>query len=81
MHRLVLILLILSFISPVYAYKVFSYDENGNRVYRTIEQKDFAKYKNRKKRAYVRTPRTNWEVTDQMRARNKRTYSYYLSNR
>lgn len=56
------------------AYKVFYYDMQGNRVYKTIEQKDFAKYKNAPRRSYIRKPRTNWEITDQMRAR-KRTSS------
>ena len=58
------------------AYKVYSYDSNGNRVYRTIEQKDFAKYKNAPRRSYIRKPRLNWEITDKMRAR-KRTSSDY----
>ena len=60
----------------VEAYKVYSYDSNGNRVYRTVEQKDFAKYKNAPRRSYIRKPRTNWEITDSMRAR-KRTSSEY----
>lgn len=58
------------------AYKVYSYDLNGNRVYRTVEQKDFAKYKNAPRRSYIRKPRLNWEITDKMRAR-KRTSSDY----
>ncbi len=53
----------------VCAYKVYYYNENGERVYRTIEQKDFAKYKNAPKRAFIRHPRGNWEITDRMRAR------------
>ena len=57
------------------AYKVFYYDCEGNRVYKTIEQKDFAKYKNAPRRAYIRVPRENWEITDAMRAR-KKTYFY-----
>ncbi len=61
---------------PVEAYKVYSYNENGERVYRTIEQKDFAKYKNAPKRAFIRYPRTRWEITDSMRAR-KMTSSQY----
>ena len=61
-------------VPEILAYKVFYYDGNGNRVYRRIEQKDFAKYKNAPRRAYIRKPRTNWEITDSMRAR-KRTSS------
>ncbi len=69
-----LIVFSLLFSSKVCAYKVFYYDAEGNRVYKTIEQKDFAVNKNRKRRAYVRTPRTNWEITDEMRARKKTFY-------
>ena len=76
MRNFLLVFLILLFASPAEAYKVYSYDENGNRVYRTIEQKDFAKYKYAPKRAFVRRPRTNWEITPQMRAR-KLTSSQY----
>ena len=61
---------------PVEAYRVYSYDSNGNRVYRTVEQKDFAKYKNAPRRSYVRRPRTNWEITDSMRARKKTSSEY-----
>ena len=63
------------FLPEAFAYKVYYYDSQGKRIYRTVEQKDFAKYKNRKRRAYVRVPRTNWEITDAMRAR-KRTFYY-----
>lgn len=69
-----LLVFLLIFSSKVFAYKVYYYDTEGNRVYRTIEQKDFAKYKNRKRRSYVRTPRTNWEITDAMRARKQPFY-------
>ena len=72
---LALIVSLALFLPEVFAYKVYYYDSQGKRVYRTIEQKDFAKYKNRKRRSYVRTPRTNWEITDAMRAR-KRTFYY-----
>ena len=68
--------LILLLISPAEAYKVYSYDSNGNRVYRTVEQKDFAKYKNAPRRSYIRRPRTNWEITDSMRARKKTSSEY-----
>lgn len=61
--------------SQASAYKVFYYDSEGNRIYRTVEQKDFAKYKNAKRRSFVRVPRTNWEITDAMRAR-KHPYYY-----
>lgn len=70
---------LLMFSQPVFAYKSYTYDSDGNRVYKTIEQKDFARYKNIPRRAYVRTPRTNWEITDSMRE-NKHTYSYYKKN-
>ena len=76
---LLLFLLIMIFSSEVFAYKVYSYDSEGNRVYKTIEQKDFAKYKNAPRRAFVRTPRTSWEITDVMRAR-KKPYNYKGKN-
>lgn len=62
------------FASQAFAYKVYSYDENGNRVYKTIERKDYYKNKHRPKRSYVRTPRYNKDVTDVMRSR-KRTFA------
>lgn len=58
------------------AYKVYWYDENGERVYKTIEQKDFAKYKKFQRRAFIRVPRTNWEITDKMRARKMTTSQF-----
>lgn len=73
-----LIALILSS-KQVFAYKVYYYDEQGERVYKTIEQKDFAKYKNAPRRAHIRKPRINWEITDKMRAR-KKTYFYKGKN-
>jgi len=76
---LCLIMLYLFLTSEAYAYKVFYYDSEGNRLYRTVEQKDFAKYKNAKRRTFVRVPRTNWEITDTMRAR-KRPYYYKGKN-
>ena len=77
MFRLFFTLLCLSFlIQPADAYKEFSYNENGERVYRTISQEDFAKYKKFRKRTFVYHPRTNWEITDSMRAR-KMTISQY----
>lgn len=75
---LVLIILLLSY-RPVNAYKVYYYDKDGERVYKTIEQKDFAKYKNAPRRAFIRKPRTNWEITDKMRAR-KKAYHYKGKN-
>ena len=69
MRSFILIALIFLLTSPVEAYKVYSYDSNGNRIYRTVEQKDFARYKNAPKRSYVRKPRVSWEITDAMRAR------------
>ena len=69
MRPLILILSLLILTPQAFAYKVYWYDANGNRVYRTVEQKDFAKYKNAPRRSYVRVPRTNWEISDAMRAR------------
>ncbi len=77
MYRIFLILLVLIvYAQTAEAYKVYSYNENGERVYRTVEQKDFAKYKNAPRRAFVRYPRKNWEITEGMRAR-KMTSSQY----
>ena len=55
----------------VEAYKVYSYNSNGDKVYKTVEQKDFARYKNAPRRSYIRKPRANWEITDRMRSRKK----------
>ena len=71
MLKYILVFLIFFSTLPAEAYKVFSYDANGNRVYRTVEQKDFAYYKNAPRRAFIRRPRVNWEITDAMRARKK----------
>ena len=76
MRKVFCLLVIWLFLSSdASAYKVFYYDSEGNRIYRTVEQKDFAKYKQAPRRSYVRMPRTNWEITDAMRAR-KRPYYY-----
>lgn len=75
MIRLFCVILLFFVLVPEgFAYKVYYYDACGKRIYRTIEQKDFAKYKNRQRRSYVRTPRTNWEITDAMRARKRPFY-------
>lgn len=79
MRRAFLILLIISITLPVFAYKAYWYDENGNRVYKTISQEEISKNKNRPRRAYVRQPRKNWEISPEMRAR-KRTYNYKGKN-
>ena len=78
--KLLLICIFLIFSSSkAMAYKVFYYNAEGERVYQTIAQKDFSKYKKAPKRAFVRQPRKNWEITDQMRAR-KKTYYYKGKN-
>ena len=59
-----------------FAYKAYYYDEEGNRVYQSFNQEDFAKFKKQKRYAFIRQPRLNWEITDEMRARNKRTFNY-----
>ena len=69
MKSLIVIISLLIFTSQAQAYKAYWYDSEGNRVYKTIEQKDFAKYKNAPRRSYIKRPRTNWEITDAMRAR------------
>lgn len=80
MIKLICLIISMLIISPsVFAYKVFSYDENGNRVYYRVERKDYAYRKNQPRRAYRRVPRKNWEITESMRA-NKHTFSYYKSN-
>lgn len=68
---LIIILVIIFFSEPIFAYKVYSYDSEGNRVYKTVTQEEITKNKNRARRAYIRTPRTNWEITNEMRARKK----------
>ena len=59
-----------------FAYKVYSFDSNGNKVYTTVEREDYARFKNAPKRAFQRVPRTNWEITDEMRARKKLSSEY-----
>ena len=76
MRSFILIAVIFLLVSPAEAYKVFYYDSNGNRVYRTVEQKEFAYYKNAPRRSYIRRPRVNWEITDAMRARKKTSSQY-----
>ena len=77
MYKALCFILSLIFFAPsVEAYKVYFYNEKGERVYKTIEQKDFAKYKNAPRRTFIRYPRKNWEITDGMRAR-KMTSSQY----
>ena len=77
---LCVLVFVLFFAQEAFAYKAYYYDKDGNRVYKTVEQKDIAYYKNRKRRAYIRQPRLNWEITDEMRARNKRTFNYKGKN-
>lgn len=77
MKKLIIMFVILTLVVPEsYAYKVYWYDSNGNRVYKTIEQKDFARYKNMPRRSYVRQPRTNWEYSGK-RLNLKMTTSQY----
>lgn len=76
MRLFLLTLFILMTIPQAHAFKVYSYNSEGDRVYKTIEQKDFAKYKNAPRRSFIRKPRTNWEITPQMRAR-KQTSSQF----
>lgn len=76
MLRIFLLATLFFLVLPANAYKVFSYDSDGNRIYRTVEPKDYARYKNAPRRSYIRRPRLNWEITDNMRAR-KRTSSYF----
>lgn len=76
MKKIVCVLsLLVLFQQNCLAFKVYSYDEEGNRVYRTITPEEFSKYKKQKRRSFVRVPRTNWEISDAMRA-NKHPYYY-----
>lgn len=76
MHRLLLFLIIITLNTQnVFAFKVCHYNENGERVYRTITEEDIRRNKSIPKRSFVRIPRENWEITDTMRAR-KKTYYY-----
>lgn len=69
MRSLLFIIFLLSSLTPVEAYKVYYYDNNGNRVYHTVTQEEAKMYKNAPRRAFVRQPRKNWEITPRMRAR------------
>lgn len=71
----ILSILFLFFVPPSFAFKIYHYDQNGERVYTTVDPKDYAKNKSKPKRAFVRQPRLNWDITDEMRAHNKRTTS------
>ena len=78
MHKLIILILILVVnVQFSYAFKVFYYDNNGNRVYKMITQDDIKKNKNRPKRTFTRKTKRNWEITDRMRANNKKTISDY----
>lgn len=75
-----LFLLLFLFQIEVFAYKVYSYDSNGERVYRTLDPAEYHRYKSIPRRAYVRQPRENWEITDEMRHVLKRPYKYKGKN-
>ena len=53
------------------AYKVYWYDDNGDRVYHTVTKEETDKNKKAPRRAFIRCPRTNWEITPAMRARKR----------
>ena len=58
MHRLVFVLIVFCFISnSAFAFKVYRYNEKGERVYRTITQEDIRRNKAAPKRSFVRLPR------------------------
>ena len=71
--KLILLLKILfSFLSSeAYAYKIYSYNTNGNRVYKEITPEIAHKNKSRKRYAHIRKPRESWEITPEMRKRKK----------
>ena len=75
--RLVIFFVLFSLILPeAYAYKAYSYDMNGERVYTEITPEIARKNKSRPRRAYIRQPRANWEMSPAMRSR-KRTSSQF----
>ena len=59
--------------SPAEAIKKYWFDENGEKVFAPISQEEIHRRKSAPRRAYVRVPRTNWEMTPAMRARKKTT--------
>ena len=78
MKKIILLTLILILNIPyTWAYKIYYYDNNGERVYITVTPEMAKKNKSRPRRAYIRKPRTNWEITDSMRSR-KMTISQYM---
>lgn len=58
---------------PAEAIKKYWYNENGERVYRTITLEEIHQRKSAPRRSFIRVPRTNWEMTPAMRARKKTT--------
>ena len=75
--RFIAILLLFSLILPeAYAFKSYSYNMNGERVYTEITPEIAHYNKSRPRRAFVRQPRKSWEITPAMRAR-KRTMSQF----
>lgn len=59
MRLVIIITLVLLFIScsDVFAYKKYSYDSNGNRIYTQITPEIAHKNKSRKRHAHVYVPR------------------------
>lgn len=75
--RFVAIFILFSLILPeACAFKVYSYDSSGNRVYTEITPEIAHKNKSRPRRAFIRQPRKSWEITPAMRTR-KRTSSQF----
>ena len=75
--RLIVILILFSLILPeAYAFNEYSYNTNGERVYTEITPEITHYNKSRPRRAFIRQPRKNWEMTPAMRAR-KRTSSQF----
>ena len=79
--RLLLLFIIMNlFLPEVFGFKVYSYNERGERVYKEITPEIAHYNKSRPRRAFIRQPRKNWEISDSMRARKITTSQFTHRN-
>ena len=67
-------------ISPAEAIKRYWYNENGEREYVEITQEEIHRIKSAPRRAFIRQPRVNWDITPAMRARKQTTSQFTHRN-
>ena len=78
MHKILLLLMIIILNTNLaLAFRVYHYNQEGERVYRTITEEDIKRNKKVPRRTFIRLPKKpNWEITDEMRARKKTTSDF-----